>query len=162
MLRIGDVVAVQGDWEGLLEGFNEDGTVNVRSETTGKLYKVDIQDCEELSKPYYIRFLNNYQREAKRTMNVKEDALYYLALGLASEAGEVAGKVKKAIRDDRRKDLSHERKMQILSELGDVLWYVAVLADYLGMDLSSVATDNILKLRDRENRGKIGGDGDNR
>ena len=89
------------------------------------------------------------------------EGLYYLALGLTSEAGEVAGKVKKAIRDDDG-FLSDERVRQICSEIGDVLWYCAQLADFLGVDLNDVARDNVSKLQNRLVAGTISGDGDNR
>jgi NTP pyrophosphatase (non-canonical NTP hydrolase) len=89
------------------------------------------------------------------------EGLYYLTLGLASEAGEVAGKVKKAIRDEQGY-LSDERMQQIGYELGDVLWYCAQIAEYLGMDLNDVARNNIAKLAARKAAGSISGDGDHR
>lgn len=89
------------------------------------------------------------------------DALSYTALGLAGEAGEIANKVKKILRDsdgeiteDVRKDLS--------KEVGDVLWYIARFADEIGYSLGYIAEGNIAKLRDRANRGVIGGSGDTR
>jgi NTP pyrophosphatase (non-canonical NTP hydrolase) len=91
----------------------------------------------------------------------KEKSLEYLSLGLASEAGEVAGKVKKIIRD---KDgvLSNEDKQALCLELGDVLWYVAMLAQDMGIKLSEVLTENSNKLRTRMESDKIKGSGDNR
>jgi NTP pyrophosphatase (non-canonical NTP hydrolase) len=89
------------------------------------------------------------------------DGLYYLALGLTSEAGEVAGKVKKAIRDEDG-FLSDERVGQICAEIGDVLWYCAQLAEFLGVDLNDVAKGNIEKLQKRLFAGTISGDGDYR
>ena len=86
----------------------------------------------------------------------KEKALEYLALGLTSEAGEVAGKVKKLIRDGKGD------KKAIASEIGDVLWYCAILADDLGYSLQQVAEMNIYKLKNRKASGTIRGDGDNR
>lgn len=89
------------------------------------------------------------------------NAVAYCALGLGNEAGEVLGKVKKAWRDaDGRFD--QERIAQISAELGDVLWYLARLADELGLNFDEVAKDNLAKLADRSARGVIGGDGDNR
>lgn len=100
--------------------------------------------------------LDSYQHEALKTAVFPHNkALEYLTLGLVSEAGEVAGKVKKHIRDRASLDA-------LTAELGDVLWYVAVLADYLGSDLSDVANANLTKLRDRQSRGALGGDGDDR
>ncbi len=85
-----------------------------------------------------------------------EKGLEYTALGLASEAGEFAGKVKKAIRDNQW-DLD-----AMAAELGDVLWYVARAAAELDVHLSDVAKDNIEKLKSRQDRGKLGGSGDSR
>lgn len=80
----------------------------------------------------------------------------YLALGLAGEAGELAGKVKKLLRDGEF-DADHAG-----AELGDVLWYLARLADVIGFDLSTIAQRNVDKLRSRQERGVLGGNGDNR
>lgn len=85
----------------------------------------------------------------------------YTALGLAGEAGEVADKVKKIVRDDEG-EVTFTRKASIASELGDVLWYVATLSDELGLTLDDVAAINIAKLRDRAERDKISGSGDER
>lgn len=89
------------------------------------------------------------------------DELTYLALGLAGEAGEVAGKVKKILRDDNSV-ISLQHEMALADELGDVLWYLARLADTIGFDLGEIADNNVIKLRDRKNRGVLGGSGDNR
>ena len=85
-----------------------------------------------------------------------EKGIEYTALGLASEAGEYAGKVKKAIRDNQWDTEA------MAAELGDVLWYVARAAAELDMCLSDIAAMNIEKLLSRKNRGKIGGAGDDR
>ena len=96
-----------------------------------------------------------YQEGAKATaIYPKKDALAYLALGLVSEAGEVAGKVKKKIRDGTDHDVA--------SEIGDVLWYCAMLADYFDVDLGKIMEDNIDKLQSRKKRGVLGGSGDSR
>lgn len=102
-----------------------------------------------------------YQSASAHTWTELEgmDAIYYLTMGLASEAGEVAGKVKKALRDHGG-DIDQQRSLAIADELGDVLWYVARLADELGWDLNQVARNNITKLADRKQRGVIRGDGD--
>jgi len=102
--------------------------------------------------------MDEYQEEALTTAIYPEDqALAYLSLKLCGEAGEVAEKIGKSIRDDKPlndKDLA--------KELGDVLWYIANLADYLGYELSEIAEMNLTKLKDRQNRGVLGGSGDNR
>jgi len=88
----------------------------------------------------------------------------YLALGLCSEAGEVADKLKKLIRDNdtQLEKLTFEQKQGIIAELGDVLWYTAMLAYELDYSFSDVASANIDKLTSRQERGVIGGSGDDR
>lgn len=99
-----------------------------------------------------------YQLKAKETAIYPQDrGLEYLALKLCGESGEVAEKIGKSIRDNTRLD-----DADLAKELGDVLWYVANLADYLGYDLSEIAERNLKKLADRKDRGVIGGSGDNR
>lgn len=107
---------------------------------------------------------DEYQKQAMTTaLNPNRDisALYYRALGLTSEAGEVANKVKKVLRDKDGK-LTEKDKELIASELGDVLWYTQALADFLEIPLSQIAKQNLEKLFDRKTRGIIGGSGDNR
>ena len=85
----------------------------------------------------------------------------YPALGLAEEAGEVAGKFAKAIRDDYG-TISAERKEAIKKELGDVCWFVAELSTLMGMSLEEVMQGNIDKLTSRKERNVLHGSGDNR
>lgn len=106
---------------------------------------------------------NGYQKATAQTAKYPPDqALEYLSLGVASEAGEVAGKMKKWIRDGDSKMTREEWVQAMSSEIGDVLWYCARLADELGLSLSQIAEDNMDKLLDRKARGVIGGSGDNR
>lgn len=101
---------------------------------------------------------DDYQKFARTTAIYPPDAgTIYPALGLASEAGEVAGKVKKYIRDGGPFPVDDLKK-----ELGDVLWYVAVLAAEFNIPLSSIARANADKLLDRASRATLGGSGDNR
>ena len=86
----------------------------------------------------------------------KDKALEYLALGMTSEAGEVAGKVKKLIRDGKGD------KVAIAYEIGDVLWYCAVLASELGVSLNTIMQNNLKKLHGRKERGTLAGSGDTR
>jgi len=138
---------------------------------------------KQVADQYYS--LNEYQEDAVKS------AVYpgrgacigamYVALKLAGEAGEVAENVGKAIRDDgflvtedpmvairaddpwaASKWFVPERREKIIRELGDVLWYVAAMADELGLSLADVAAINIAKLRDRQGRGVIQGSGDDR
>lgn len=99
--------------------------------------------------------LDQYQKAAEKTA-IYTDALVYTGLGLAGEAGEVADHIKKFLRDG---DLNHEA---VAKELGDVLWYVAMLASDLEYDLSEIAQMNMDKLSGRHTRGTIGGSGDER
>ncbi len=85
----------------------------------------------------------------------------YTTLGLASEAGEVAGKVKKAIRDNNG-IINDEIKKAIELELGDTLWYVSQTCKELHLDLEKVAINNIEKLKERMKNNTINGSGDNR
>ena len=106
--------------------------------------------------------INDYQERASETANYpREHALAYIMLGLNGEAGEVADKYKKVIRDNDGL-MSSEKKLEIAKELGDVLWYVAMGARELGFDLEFIAKQNIDKLQSRKERGKIKGSGDNR
>ena len=68
----------------------------------------------------------------------KNKAMEYLTLGLTGEAGEIANKVKKFIRDGAPRDEYEAKKIQIAYEIGDVMWYCAVLAEELGMDLGHI------------------------
>lgn len=87
--------------------------------------------------------------------------LYYPALGLAGEAGEVCNKIKKIMRDKEGKMESADI-MALRDELGDVLWYVAALCSELRLDMGAVAEANLDKLFSRKDRGKLGGSGDTR
>ena len=100
-----------------------------------------------------------YQEQAKTTaIFPPERALEYLTLGLVGEAGEVANKIKKVIRDKK----IFRSEVEIASEIGDVLWYCAMLADYLDTNLGKIMEDNIDKLQSRKSRGTLGGSGDRR
>lgn len=107
--------------------------------------------------------LNEYQEKAKETAiyPAQGQNYSYPALGLVGEAGEVAEKIKKVIRD---KDgvLDANDKLEISKELGDVLWYIAILASEMGVTLDTVATTNLEKLQSRKERNKLSGSGDNR
>lgn len=88
-------------------------------------------------------------------------AVSYAILGAAGEAGELANKWKKVIRDANG-TLSPELRSAILAEVGDTLWYLAAVCTELNADLGAVAQTNIDKLASRQNRGAISGSGDNR
>lgn len=104
-----------------------------------------------------------YQNESQKTARypVVGAPFVYPTLGLVGEAGEVAEKVKKIMRDNGG-IADDARKEEIVKEMGDVLWYLAQLATTLGISLENVAKNNIEKLRSRLERNAIHGDGDNR
>lgn len=105
--------------------------------------------------------MDNYHLRAGETaIYPPQSAVVYPILGLASEAGELAGKLKKVLRDSGG-DLTSQRDAMV-DELGDVLWYVSAVARDLGFRLSTVASRNLQKLSDRAARGVIGGSGDKR
>jgi len=107
--------------------------------------------------------MDRYQEEAWDTAiyPAKGDNLYYAALGLAGEAGEVCNKIKKIMRDQDGNPTT-EQKHEIAKELGDVLWYLATLATELDSHLGCIAGNNLKKLADRKERGTLKGSGDNR
>ncbi|GIW68538.1 MAG: hypothetical protein KatS3mg100_032 [Candidatus Parcubacteria bacterium] len=107
---------------------------------------------------------SEYQERALKTfLQTKEweFAVPYLTLGLNGEAGEVAEKVKKVYRDGGGV-ITPEAREALVKEMGDVLWYLAVLAHTLEVPLEEVARQNIEKLASRKERGALHGEGDNR
>jgi NTP pyrophosphatase (non-canonical NTP hydrolase) len=104
-----------------------------------------------------------YQQKASETaIFPKEKALEYITLGLTGEAGEIANKVKKLIRDGADEETLEQKKIEIGYELGDVLWYCAMLAREVDINLGHIMEKNIEKLHSRKERGTLGGSGDNR
>ncbi|MDO8504573.1 MAG: nucleoside triphosphate pyrophosphohydrolase family protein [Candidatus Liptonbacteria bacterium] len=106
---------------------------------------------------------NEYQKEADKTAIYPNRGhnLVYVTLGLAGEAGEVAEKVKKLIRD-KGGVADDAYKKEIAKELGDVIWYLAEISTELGFEFEDVAQMNLEKLKSRMDREKLRGDGDNR
>jgi NTP pyrophosphatase (non-canonical NTP hydrolase) len=107
--------------------------------------------------------LSDYQHRSRATAVYPQagDNLLYPTLGLCGEAGEVAEKVKKMLRDDGGV-LSDERREALGKELGDVLWYVAQVATEAGLELEALAEANLAKLLSRRDRGVLTGSGDDR
>lgn len=106
--------------------------------------------------------VEDYAAFVQETRVFPREAIYvYPALGLADEAGEVAGEVKRILRDDGGL-LTTERRRKILIELGDALWYIAALAEEVDSDLLEIMCMNQEKLLDRMKRNVLNGSGDNR
>jgi NTP pyrophosphatase (non-canonical NTP hydrolase) len=107
--------------------------------------------------------LSDYQHRSRVTAIYPGagDNLLYPTLGLCGEAGEVAEKVKKMVRDDAGV-LTGERRDALAKELGDVLWYLAQLATEAGLDLDAIAEANLAKLLSRLERDVLQGSGDDR
>lgn len=106
---------------------------------------------------------DEYQERAGDTAkypNAGNNAIYP-TLGLAGEAGEVAEKVKKVLRD-KGGQFDADSVASIKKELGDVLWYVARLAAELGLSMDEIAGENLAKLASRKQRGMLSGSGDDR
>jgi len=113
--------------------------------------------------------LDGYQEKATE-FAIYHGSLLYPTLGLAGEAGEVSEKVKKLFRDDEvnfmadnlTDEIEYEKARAIALECGDVLWYLANIANDLGYSLEEIADMNIAKLTDRKYRNTIHGSGDTR
>jgi NTP pyrophosphatase (non-canonical NTP hydrolase) len=105
---------------------------------------------------------NDYQGQAIDTAIYSERfKIFYPALGLTGEAGEVANKVKKVIRDEGGV-ITESQKQEIGKEIGDCLWYIAALAYDLQLNLSDIAQKNLDILQSRKEQGTLQGSGDNR
>lgn len=107
--------------------------------------------------------MNEYQQAALRTAFTQQrpHEVFHLLLGLVGETGEIAEKAKKIIRDHDA-DFGAWDRADLTKELGDVLWYLAVLADHFGITLEDVADTNVAKLADRQQRHVLSGSGDDR
>lgn len=105
----------------------------------------------------------DYQQRSRRTAIYPQlgHNFVYPTLGLVGEAGEVAEKIKKVLRDGAG-HLTDEQRALLALELGDVLWYLAQLATELGLDLEEIAAANLEKLASRQQRGQLHGSGDAR
>jgi len=106
--------------------------------------------------------MQDYQTQASKTAIYNDaDIIIYPALGMLSEAGEVAGKIKKVLRDKNGNFDPVERE-KIAEEVGDVLWYLAALCTDLDIGMETIARRNLDKLNSRMARGVISGSGDHR
>jgi len=91
----------------------------------------------------------------------KNRAIEYVALGLASECGELCGKIKKTIRDDDCK-ITDKKREELIGEVGDCLFYLSRICEETGISLQLAMEENVLKLNSRKERGVLSGSGDNR
>lgn len=107
---------------------------------------------------------DEYQKRSRVTARYPDldgQPFIYPTLGLAGEAGEVVDKLKKVVRD-KNGEITTETQEELRKELGDVLWYLSQIATELDISLGDIAEANISKLLSRQERGVIGGSGDNR
>ncbi len=106
---------------------------------------------------------SDYQTKSRLTAKYPAigHGVIYPTLGLTNEAGEVAGKIKKIFRD-KAGVIGEAEREALKGELGDVLWYLAQVCTEMNLSLEDVAEHNLEKLFSRLDRGKIGGDGDDR
>lgn len=101
--------------------------------------------------------LNDYQKAVARTMNKNDYALANYSMGLAGEAGEVVDILKKHLFHGHELDT-----LEVVKELGDVMWYVSAIANELQIDLDMVARLNVEKLEKRYPKGFSKADSINR
>ena len=124
-----------------------------------------VREGEQLpeNKMQEIDSFTTYQRESRKTWRLihTDHPIVYPTLGLANEVGELTGKIKKIFRD-KGGQISADDREALKGELGDVLWYLAQICTELDLTLEEVAAANLSKLLSRLERGKIGGEGDNR
>ena len=111
------------------------------------IQEIDIKDFED------------YQQEAWKLAISTAKNPEYLFGNLGGEAGEVLSVWAKAVRDGSSPE---EFYAKVGKELGDVLWQISGIATYYGMSLQEIAEGNIAKLKSRQERGVIGGSGNDR
>ena len=109
----------------------------------------------------YQNLIKQFDTFENQSSSLTNPAFIAKILGLAGETGEVAEKFKKIYRD-KAGQISEIDKNEIAKELGDVLWYLATISRYLGIQFEEIAANNISKLQSRKERNQIHGSGDNR
>lgn len=147
----------------LRRSLKESGQEDMAGALTALLVENDRLNCQVEEAPGDS--LNSYQTGAESTAIYPHRGewagLVYTVMGLAGEAGEVSNKVQKIMRD-KESSLTDTDRLDLAKEVGDVLWYVALTARELGMDLQDVAQLNLEKLKARQSRDTIKGKGDER
>lgn len=107
---------------------------------------------------------DEYQKQALTTAIFNPDPLMdktIFAMGISGEAGEVIEKWKKIVAY-KGGVVTEDDKQELKKELGDVVWYIALLAHSLDISFNEVVELNLSKLADRKKRGVQKGAGDNR
>lgn len=123
------------------------------------IYEADSLGRKELRRRFGIR-MKHYQEMAKKTA-IYQQKIWYPVIGLGGEVGELLNKCKKVLRDASGY-FEPDAVEAIKLEMGDILWYLSMLATDLGIDMEDVATANIQKLQQRLTEGTISGSGDQR
>lgn len=117
--------------------------------------------------------LNEYQKKAMTTCMESSNNFSYMFLNLVGEVGEFASKIGKAIRKEQvivndnqivfnEFPTCIEQEKELMKEAGDILWQLSGLCTVMGWDLEDIAQENLNKLKSRQERNVISGDGDNR
>lgn len=117
---------------------------------------------ETINTAVYKKSVRDFVRESTLDKAWEVMEIQYVTLGLVGEAGEIANKVKKQIRDHPKDAFNDEFKRDMIGEIGDVMWYVSQLCNELGLDLESIMELNVEKLQSRKERGTLQGSGDER
>ena len=149
---------------GVLNGLDSSAESSLSADESKADSRSAIKRCHSIFSIFhlFVMTINEYQEGARRTaIYPSSRAIIYPTLGLTGEAGEVADKVKKVIRDNND-EFTPERRHQIALELGDVMWYAASLAHDLGYTLDEICQMNLDKLASRMQRDRIHGEGDER
>jgi NTP pyrophosphatase (non-canonical NTP hydrolase) len=158
-------VALAGDVEGVALGAANRAAVQRQVARADRAAQRRQRGPQSAGPPgrFVSMLLSDYQSRSRATAVYPRagDNLLYPTLGLCGEAGEVADKIKKMVRDDDG-ILSDERRAALAKELGDVLWYVAQIATEADLDLDAIAEANIQKLLSRRDRNVLSGSGDDR
>ncbi len=121
---------------------------------------IGLQEIEPVGEISFAEYQRKVQETSINTV-IHGNSWVYPLMGIADEAGEVLGKAKKVFRDSGG-ILDDEKRFAIMDELSDVQWYLAEACTQLGFPLEEVVLHNLRKLKDRSERGVIGGSGDNR
>lgn len=118
--------------------------------------------AETANTALYSDSIQTFTKHAMLTHLWEALRIQYVTLGLVGEAGEIANKVKKQIRDNPESPFLESFRVDMIDEIGDLMWYVSQLCSELELDLGKIMSTNIDKLQDRKERGMLHGSGDDR